>query len=262
MLFWNEGRSIHTYDMLVEARDVCNPLRSSDHVYDTLNNKLVYVSGRISTVEPLTDQFYAITKQAVKLRRKVEMYQWIEETETREFKEPDGTVRTETHYTYSTTWRDQIVRSRDFDDRRFHDNPTVMPVERMELTAASVRLGAFSLSKDAVFKIDNWKRLMLDPSATYGRFQVYNNMIHHGNPHYPQVGDVRVWFEYAGDTEPGQEDEVRLHSSPCLACAWSQLHLIYMSTRRVLWPGRVPVPCCPPSQHQVVIMYCCCIPRD
>ena len=46
-----QGRSVHTYNMLVEARGMCNPLRSSEHVYDTLTNKLVYVSGKLSTVE-------------------------------------------------------------------------------------------------------------------------------------------------------------------------------------------------------------------
>ena len=30
---------------------MCNPLRSSEHVYDTLTNKLVYISGKLSTVE-------------------------------------------------------------------------------------------------------------------------------------------------------------------------------------------------------------------
>lgn len=69
-----------------------------------------------------------------------------------------------------------------------------------------------------------------------------------------------VWVRWRHRTWTGGWGETAFHSF--LACAWSQLHLIYMSTRRVLWPGRVLVPCCPPSQHQVVIMYCCCTPRD
>ena len=46
-----QGRSIHTYDMLVEAKEICNPLQNPDHVYNTLDNKLVYVSGRLATTE-------------------------------------------------------------------------------------------------------------------------------------------------------------------------------------------------------------------
>ena len=46
-----QGRSVHTYEMLLEARDLCNPLRSPNNVYDNLNNKLVYLSGKLATSE-------------------------------------------------------------------------------------------------------------------------------------------------------------------------------------------------------------------
>ena len=40
---------------------------------------------------------------------------------------------------------------------------------------------------DAILKVDNWKRLMLNSWAAHGGLQVYNNMIHHGNPQFPEV---------------------------------------------------------------------------
>ena len=49
---------------------------------------------------------------------------------------------------------------------------------------------SLSHTADAVLKVDNWKRLMLNSWTSRRGLQVYNNMIHHGNPQFPEVG---VW---------------------------------------------------------------------
>ena len=74
---------MHTYNMLVESRDLCHPINSPDLVYDSLDNKLIYLSGRLSTSGPVADDTYGVSGRYVRLRRKVDMYQWVEETETR-----------------------------------------------------------------------------------------------------------------------------------------------------------------------------------
>ena len=65
---------------------------------------------------------------------------------------------------------------------------------------------------DVVDKIVNWQRVILDHASAPHHLQLYQNTLYHGNPSYPQVGDVRVWFEMAGRMEPGHEDKV-LNSS-------------------------------------------------
>lgn len=46
-----QGRSVYTYDVLVESKSRCNPLKSSAHLYESLDNKLVYLSGVLGTAE-------------------------------------------------------------------------------------------------------------------------------------------------------------------------------------------------------------------
>ena len=51
------------------------------------------------------------------------MYQWVEHTDVKEYDEGDE-VRRETTYTYSTEWRYEVVKSRNFDEEVGHENPT------------------------------------------------------------------------------------------------------------------------------------------
>ena len=56
-----QGRSVHTYNMLVETRHVCNPVKSSNSVYSDLDNKLIYLSGKLATSAPVADNQYGVS---------------------------------------------------------------------------------------------------------------------------------------------------------------------------------------------------------
>ena len=60
-----KGRSVHTYNMLVETRYLCNPVKSSDNVYGALDNKLIYLSGKLATDGPVTDNQYGVTGKSL-----------------------------------------------------------------------------------------------------------------------------------------------------------------------------------------------------
>ena len=94
----------------------------------------------LASIQALVDNEYSVSVRAVKLKRKVEMYQWTEESRTEEHKEPDGTIRTETHYSYSMCmwcvcvracyrsactaaqkWSGHLVSSSSFDDVRYQN---------------------------------------------------------------------------------------------------------------------------------------------
>ena len=65
-----QGRSVHTYNMLVETRDICNPVKSADNVYSELDNKLIYVSGKLATNGIVVDSHYGVSGEVLKSFRR------------------------------------------------------------------------------------------------------------------------------------------------------------------------------------------------
>jgi hypothetical protein len=193
--------------MLVETHHICKPVKSPDSVYSVLDNQLIYLSGKLSTSGPVSDVDFGVSGHYVRLKRKVEMYQWIEETETREFKEPDGTIRKERRYSYNTAWRSDVVNSNSFDDPRHHQNPRSMPVGNMEWTADRTSVGRYELSHDAVAEISDFRPLNPSREVT-NAMTVYGDTLYSGNPQRPEVGDIRMSYTYAGRTDEGREDTV------------------------------------------------------
>uniref|UniRef100_A0AAY5F018 Transmembrane protein 43 n=1 Tax=Electrophorus electricus TaxID=8005 RepID=A0AAY5F018_ELEEL len=199
VLFTNEGRAIHTSSSLDEGLSQIVSLHPDTYVDSKNNNRLIHLSAPLRTSQPLYDPNYKVAVQAVKLKRSVEMYQWVEYQDTREYKEGDET-KTETTYTYNTEWKSEVVNSRHFDKEIGHMNPSAMAVESVTVVAPEVWLGQFFLSKGLIDQINNFQTLSLgglpftDPFLT-----VYENYFYHtGNPRRPEVGDVRVRFSYAG----------------------------------------------------------------
>uniref|UniRef100_A0A8I3PGP3 Transmembrane protein 43 n=2 Tax=Canis lupus familiaris TaxID=9615 RepID=A0A8I3PGP3_CANLF len=199
LIFTNEGRALKTATSLAEGLSLVVSPDSIHSVAPENEGRLVHIIGALRTSKLLSDPNYGVHLPAVKLRRHVEMYQWVETEESREYTE-DGQVKTETRYSYNTEWRSEIVNSRNFDREIGHKNPSAMAVESFTATAPFVQIGRFFLSAGLIDKVDNFKPLSLakldDPHVDIIRRGDY--FYHSENPKYPEVGDVRVSFSYAG----------------------------------------------------------------
>jgi len=81
VLYWNEGNAVHNMMALDEAHADIYSVRFTEEEQEVgLEGRIVHLSGPILVGEPLTEPDYNIQLLAVKLRRRVQMYQWVEET--------------------------------------------------------------------------------------------------------------------------------------------------------------------------------------
>ncbi|XP_029357466.1 transmembrane protein 43 [Echeneis naucrates] len=201
VLFTNEGRALQTASSLDEGLSQVVSLVPYVSLDLQNNNRLVHLSAQLHTAQPLHDPNYRVVVKAVKLKRQVEMYQWVEYQESKDYQE-NGETKTETTYSYNTEWKSELVNSRNFDKEIGHQNPSAMAVESVTVVAPEVKVGPFILSKGLVAQINNFQTLSLkdfsalniDPFLSIDDDYFYHTQF----PRKPEVGDVRVRFSYAG----------------------------------------------------------------
>ena len=156
------------------------------------------------TSDVLTDESFGIFVNAVKLIRRVEVYQWKEIQHTRESRRQDGVVTRTTTYTYSKDWSENIIDSDGFKESG-HDNPKSCRYKSEEFLATNVTRGknGVRLSVSQIGQIDNMVPYALPkqyacPLTGAQRVgdAVYlqNPESPNHNPSQPIVGDMRVSF--------------------------------------------------------------------
>src|SRR5208337_768512 len=90
VLWMNEGCAVKNAKGLDEGEKKVMSVKA-DAVVDTANNgKLIHLSGMATTDELQTDKNFGISQKGIKLIRKVEMYQWKEESHSEKKKKIGG----------------------------------------------------------------------------------------------------------------------------------------------------------------------------
>ena len=188
------------------------------------DNKLVHIVGTLEPITTAKDYILGVSPPPKKanntllvLRRKVEMYQWIEER-TIDTKNKKTTKQT---ITYKKQWRSDHVPSTEFHQPEDHVNPTTMRFTTQYFTGTPLHIGEYVLSDDIVEQIfiqkeesfsdkgNKWYKSYDDkllgkirkkniPDETTKRdASNYGDGFFFGKDSaYPQVGDLKISYDY------------------------------------------------------------------
>lgn len=201
VLFLNEGRAVKTQKTLEEGASSVVKV-SAGAVESKNDGKLVYMTGNTEIPElAISDETFKVSAIALKLRRKVEIYQWKEEEKTETKKKIGGGEERVTNYTYTKVWSDRPIDSANFNEKQKHANPEPALSEE-EWVVGKVDLGAFTLSSGLVGQINNYTPLNV-PFAPDLQEEIVGKKLHKEgagfylgvDPTSPAIGDLRVTYE-------------------------------------------------------------------
>jgi hypothetical protein len=208
-LFWNEGRAIQTYRSLVEGAGLVVSVDST--TVDPANEgKEIHITGPVKAVGTITDdQFDIKADGALAISREVEMYQWVEKSESTTEKNLGGSETTKTTYSYAKEWRSSPVDSSDFKVSG-HDNPPFI-VDATRIVVDTATVGAFTLDGKRVANLGDEKLIRLTSKdvqriagtiATTRQVKANQGGVYLGSSvSTPQVGDMKINFQRTDLTE-------------------------------------------------------------
>ncbi|MBT8044848.1 MAG: TMEM43 family protein, partial [Verrucomicrobiae bacterium] len=204
--FWNEGRAVKTRKDLNQGAKQCVSAEAGK-IDNANDGKLIHISGKATASGTLTDEQFAVSVEALKLKRKVEMYQWKENADTKTEKKLGGKEVKTTKYSYEKVWAEGRFDSGQFKDPKAPDNPSVA-IKSETWSAQPITVGAFTLSPELTQKINNFTayaapRPEAELTPIDGRKVQFNNGRYYlgDNPATPVIGDVRVSFLTAMPTD-------------------------------------------------------------
>jgi hypothetical protein len=208
LLWWNEGRAVQTAKSLDEGQGMVKSV-PSDKIDPSNEGKLVHTSGMATTTETLNDtELGFVAPSAIKLNRKVEMFQWVESSKSETRKKMGGGEETVTTYSYERKWNSGLTNSDNFNNKSGHNNPKNMPYSDKSITAQKVTLGAYQMSQGLISSMSNSESVPytndmmntlsddLKSRAVINGSELYiGSYSGSANPNNPQIGDIRVTYE-------------------------------------------------------------------
>ncbi|XP_037091045.1 transmembrane protein 43 homolog [Pollicipes pollicipes] len=196
--FWNEGRAVDRARALNEGLSSAITITAPHKLLSENDGKLVHLVAQIDVEDMLREPEYGIAVPVIRLKRRVQMYQWVEEETSRTVEAADG-QQVETSYHYYKTWKDKLVDSSSFNSPFNHENPRSLPLESRVQEAATAYVGAFRVTRELRDLFTRYTIFASDERPADRRIKLHGDIFYHcANIEAPNVGDIRVQFAYAG----------------------------------------------------------------
>lgn len=196
LLFWNEGRAVHTAKGLEEGQSVCVEA-APDRLDPATDGKLVHMTGPAVTEAILRDPQFGVALNALRLERTVRMFQWVEKEQTRKEKQLGGGEKTVTTYRYQQEWDDTWHDSGAFYEKQTPPNPR-MPFTSKSWSADRVSVGVYTLPDAMVqgLRADTDLPMTDAPAVAQARScrPVDGSYYLGENPAEPRIGDIQVSY--------------------------------------------------------------------
>lgn len=198
LLWTNEGRAVHVAEALEEGAGTVKSI-SAEKVDPINEGKLVHVSGMAMTKDTVSDEEFNVRLNALKLNRDVQIYQWVEKSESKSVDKIGGGTETTTEYTYTKEWVSEPVESANFKIVEGHTNLVPYSIDDKTKTAQDITIGAFHLSDELVNMITSSEKLSIKTidTSVYKNATLSSGDIYIGNSSVasPEIGDLTISFK-------------------------------------------------------------------
>jgi len=215
LLWWNEGRAVKTAQAIKGAVEQTISVADLSNINHELNGKMICASGYATTNDSISDQYFGFGTTAIRIERKVEFYQWVEQKETKTEDKVGGKQEQTTTYNYDKTWVSAPVDSREFKNSEYKGKnfAVINDIKSSKVLAKNVTVGAYTLPEQMIESISSAEPMSanltdakeaelnkkiaanLNQSEDGDFVSVSNNTIYLGkNPNSPEIGDVKITF--------------------------------------------------------------------
>lgn len=218
LLWYNEGRAVKTAKGLKEGKGQVVTI-TPDSVDRKFDNRLIHFSGMATSFDTLRDNLLGVEIPGLVIKRNVEMYQWVEKSESETKDKIGGAQETTTTYRYEKQWNGSLVSSSNFKEAG-HDNPTIMPVEGMMYEAQPITIGAYTINRGMAGGFNDYSSLPLGTINDTAIIEVkkmlkgtvdnpynFSSQLRHqktekhlfvgrGTAASPDIGDIRISYSY------------------------------------------------------------------
>ena len=202
VIYWNEGR-VAVSEIANTAIEISATEQNTDAA---LEGQLVSMTGLLQTEDIIGDGLYLEPGNFVRVYRRVEMFAWKENSDSKTTTNLGGSQTTETTYTYTKEWSVTPQSSSSFEEVEGHTN-SEKAIEDKTVTASNAIVGIYVVQPDKMQlpattlltlddKIVNISTTNLISSSTPKTVREGNYIfVGEGTLSNPEVGDLRIQYE-------------------------------------------------------------------